>query len=204
MSVPLIDPATTWITSDSHFGHQNIIGYCHRPTDHEQIIMEEWASAVPPHATLLHLGDLVWKSNGLFKHVISKHLTGYPKYLILGNHDRQRPSFYRECGFKIVKPFSIPYTLGKHLYHVSFSHYPLKQDEAHPYHIRLHGHIHNNGYGGKDQDFTPFSFNQINVSVEQTHYRPVNLKALLDGYIGGCYEAEHLKADSPGAFVAVS
>jgi calcineurin-like phosphoesterase family protein len=201
MSVPLIDPASTWITSDSHFGHNNIIGYCHRPTDHEQIVMEEWASAVPPDAALLHLGDLVWKSNGLFKHVISKHLTGSPKYLILGNHDRQRPSFYRECGFKIVKPFALPYTAGNRLYHVSFAHYPLKHDEYHKFYIRVHGHIHNNGYGGKGQDFTPFSANQINVSVEQTHYSPVNLKALLDGYILGCYEPEHLKADSPEAFV---
>lgn len=152
--------------------------------------MEEWALAVPPHGTLLHLGDLVWKSNGLFKHVISKHLTGSPKYLILGNHDKQRPSFYRECGFRLIKPFEINYLNHR----ISFAHYPLKEREAHPQHIRIHGHIHNNGYSGKESDFIPFSAGQINVSAEQTHYRPVNLKALLDGYIGGAYEPETVKA----------
>jgi hypothetical protein len=30
-------PANTWVVSDTHFGHQNIVGFCHRPLDHEQV-----------------------------------------------------------------------------------------------------------------------------------------------------------------------
>lgn len=160
--------------------------------------MEEWARAVPEDETLLCLGDLSWKNNGMFRHVISKHLTGDPKYLILGNHDRGRPSFYRQCGFTVVPPFEIEYTAPgrKRPYTVSFSHYPLRKGELYPNHIRIHGHIHNNGYGGKDSPFVPFAAGQINISVEQTHYRPVNLKELLDGYIVGCYESEHEPTDA--------
>lgn len=185
---PEIDPASTWVVSDTHFGHENIVGFCRRPHDHESVIMEEWAQTVPDDGTVLHLGDLSYRNNSFFKNMIAPYLTGARKFLILGNHDRQRPSFYRGSGFKIVKPFEITYTvLGYGNWNVSFSHYALKESINY-HHIHIHGHIHNNGYGGKDSSFVPFSAGQINVSVEQTHYRPVNLKKLLDGYIGGCYE----------------
>jgi calcineurin-like phosphoesterase family protein len=138
---------------------------------------------------VLHLGDLCYKSNAQFKHILAPELTGKRKLLILGNHDRQRFSFYRDCGFKITKPFEMNYDgPDAYIWRVSFSHYPLKQPDGIRRHVHLHGHIHNNGYGGKHSPFTPFSAGQINLSVEQTKYRPVNLKVLLDGYIEGCYE----------------
>lgn len=188
---PSIDPKNTWVISDPHFGHTNIVGFCHRPTDHDTIIMEEWARSVPEDGTVLCLGDLSWKNNSWFEHMIAPHLTGAVKLLIKGNHDRQRPSFYRKCGFKIVPPFKIDYESSAGIFSsVSFSHYPFRRGEAQPPEIRVHGHIHNQGYGGKDTPFTPFARNQINVSVEQTHYQPINLAALLDGYIDGCYEPD--------------
>ncbi len=174
---PTIDPATTFVVSDTHWGHENIIGFCHRPTDHEQVMMEEWARAVGDEDTVLHLGDLSYRSNGMFKHVISKHLTGKRKLLVRGNHDRQAFSFYRQSGFKLTRPFEIVYRDWR----VSFSHYPWndKEDGTMPKNmVRLHGHIHNNGY--TREGFVPFRKNHINLSVEQTGYRPVNLKSLLD------------------------
>jgi calcineurin-like phosphoesterase family protein len=51
--------------------------------------------------------------------------------------------------------------------------------------VRIHGHIHNNGY--TREAFVPFLKQHINLSVEQTHYRPVNLKLLLDGALLGKY-----------------
>ena len=197
---PTIDPKTTWVTSDSHFGHQNIIGFCHRPTDHEQVIMEEWAQTVPTTDTLLHLGDLSYKNNGMFKHVIAKHLTGNRKLLIKGNHDHGRPSFYRESDFKVIPAFEMPYDPNPEFgadvskrYIVSFAHYPLRtlnKTENTKKRVHIHGHIHNNGYGGKEAPFIPFAAGQINVSVEQTHYRPVNLDVLLKGFILGAYETK--------------
>jgi calcineurin-like phosphoesterase family protein len=204
-----IDPENTWVVSDTHFGHENIVGYCHRPEDHEQVILAEWRAAIPADATVLHLGDLSYKSNSFFKNIIAKELTGDRKLLIAGNHDRQRYSFYRDCGFRIVKPFSIKY--GSVLYDdaadrledegfvapwtISFDHYPLKRPAADPFSVHIHGHIHNNGYGGKGTPFTPFSHGQINLSCEQVHYRPVNLKRLLDGYLEGCYEPEFINPE---------
>lgn len=190
MTPPQLDPANTWVVSDTHFGHDNIVGFCHRPMDHEQVMIAEWRAEVPDDAAVLHLGDLCYKSNAQFKHILAPELTGARKFLIQGNHDKQRFSFYRDCGFRIVKPFEIAYNGPNnwHIWSVSFSHYPLRKPDPRLRHVHLHGHIHNNGYGGKDSPFTPFSAGQINLSVEQTKYRPVNLKSLLDGYIEGCYE----------------
>lgn len=202
---PQIDPANTWVTSDTHWGHTNIVEYCRRPPDHEEAMVAEWFSAVPEDATVLHLGDLSYRNNGMFQHVISKKLTGARKLLIKGNHDHSRPVFYRKSGFQVVRPFSMVYDPSPEFgcdsskrWIISFSHYPLKtpepmlkgKDGTMRKHIHIHGHIHNNGYGGYTTDFTPFSLGQINVSVEQLHYRPVNLDRLLKGYIQGCYEPE--------------
>lgn len=188
---PFFLPKNTWIVSDTHWGHENIIKFCRRPVDHEDAMIQEWQDAVPADGVVLHLGDLSYTNNGMFRHLISKKLPG-SKYLIKGNHDSQRPIFYRDSGFTVIKPFEMRY--GSHI--VSFSHYPLKLSaRVGPNRVHVHGHIHNNGYGGKGAPFTPFAAGQINVSVEQTHYRPVNLKELLDGYIDGCYEPNSISLD---------
>lgn len=215
-----IDIENTWVTSDSHFGHENIGDYCHRPLDYDQVMVAEWRKAVPDDATVIHLGDLCYRGNAWFKNIIAPELTGARKLLLKGNHDHQRYNFYKQCGFNMVRDFKIPYeadfkqflTGPCHMcqggtikggycvdcadsgeliskmppveYQISFSHYPasdpLEYDE-----IRLHGHIHNNGY--TRDGFVPFLRQHINLSVEQTKYRPVNLKLLLDAYILGEY-----------------
>lgn len=149
-------------------------------------MVQEWITEVPASATVLHLGDLTYRNNGYFKNIIAPKLTGNRKLLIQGNHDRLRPSFYKAAGFKIVDPFEMIYTVEKTKWIISFSHYPLTGPPV-KHEVHLHGHIHNNGYGGKHTPFVPFAKGQINLSVEQTHYRPVNLKRLLDSYLMGCY-----------------
>jgi calcineurin-like phosphoesterase family protein len=190
-----IDPANTWVVSDTHFGHDNIVGFCHRPEDHEQVMIAEWRRVVPDDGTVLHLGDLCYRGNARFKNLTAKELTGARKLLVMGNHDRQRYSFYKQSGFNIVRPFKIAYEppvnhwFGGTPQLVSFSHYPwgAPDDEGNqpPNHWRLHGHIHNNGY--TREGYVPFLRNHINLSVEQLRYTPVNLKALLDAAIAGVY-----------------
>jgi calcineurin-like phosphoesterase family protein len=188
-----IDPKNTWLVSDTHFGHDNIVGFCLRPEDHEQAMIAEWRKEVPDTATVLHLGDLNYGKNARFKNLIARELTGERKLLIQGNHDHQRFSFYKASGFSLVRPFSIKYPSRLVLphpdfYRISFSHYPWNPDEdgvQSPYDIRIHGHIHNNGY--TRDAYVPFLRNHINLSVEQTHYKPVNLGLLLDAYLYGEY-----------------
>jgi calcineurin-like phosphoesterase family protein len=180
-----IDPERTWVVSDTHFGHENIKAFCHRPLDIEQTMMEEWARAVPEKdSTLLHVGDMAYRGNAWFKNMIAKHLTGERKLLIQGNHDKQRYSFFRDAGFRIVKPFAIRWENKV----IQFSHYPWNAEFDDAPRIpdntwRVHGHIHNNG--SSRHEFTPYLKNHINISVEQTKYRPVRLASLLEGAILG-------------------
>lgn len=236
-----IDLDRTWVVSDTHFGHENIVGFCHRPEEHDQVMIAEWRKAVPDDATVLHLGDLSYKSNARFKHIVAKELTGERKLLVKGNHDKQNFSFYRDCGFKLARPFALSLAVingatngGKlhviqpeHLgiwapsFVVSFSHYAWGAPDDgevracracdgegevadHPCapcggtgrrfnsempsnHWRIHGHIHNNGY--QRSAYVPFLRNHINMSIEQTGYKPVNLRHLLEGAILGVLPA---------------
>lgn len=203
-----IDIENTWVVSDTHFGHDNIVGYCLRPEDHQEAMIAEWRAHVPDDATVLHLGDLSYRSNARFKAIIAKELTGSRKLLIRGNHDGGRYSFYHDSGFAIVKPFAIEYASPQsgrwkeggypQIHAISFAHYPwsvadgtkldYEDDEMVPWHWRVHGHIHNLGY--TRDVYAPFLRNHINISVEQTHYRPVNLKILLDAAILGHIPSE--------------
>lgn len=203
-----IDPANTWVVSDTHFGHNNIVGFCFRPEDHEQVMIAQWRKEVPDDATVIHLGDVTYRNNAFFKHVIAPELTGSRKLLIIGNHDKSPYKFYRDCGFSPARPFMIRYGGWVDLsfsgngeptpmagdrpgYVVSFSHYAWGDDaldEQGPmprFHVRVHGHIHNSGYSR--EAFVPFLKDHINISVEQMRYTPVNLKLLLDGYLYGDY-----------------
>lgn len=206
-----IDLANTWIVSDTHFGHDNIVGFCFRPEEHEQVMIAEWRAHVPDDASVIHLGDACYGHNGgntRFRKIISKELTGGRKLLIQGNHDRQGYRFYKDSGFSLAQPFALGLTVGSDgvqldprakretpvapsvaPYVVSFSHYPWgAPDDARtqaPNEWRLHGHIHNSGY--TRAGYVPFLRNHLNLSVEQTKYRPINLKLLLDGALLGYY-----------------
>ena len=51
-----------YLTSDTHFGHRNIIGYCNRPyTDVDEMegaLVERWNDTVRPTDEIWHLGDV--------------------------------------------------------------------------------------------------------------------------------------------------
>jgi calcineurin-like phosphoesterase family protein len=53
-----LDRLPTFVTSDSHFFHEKITDYSHRPFDHEVMMVKRWQHAVRENDTILHLGDL--------------------------------------------------------------------------------------------------------------------------------------------------
>jgi calcineurin-like phosphoesterase family protein len=155
-------------------------------------MIRAWREAVPmENSTLLHLGDITYRGKDKF-HKLADRLTGARKLLILGNHDKQPNEYYEEAGFEIIDPFLMIY--GQPRKEISFSHYPydeLGENADHPGQIppfewRVHGHIHNNGYGPPPVwPHVPFFYNHINVSVEMLKYRPVRLDVLLNAAIFG-------------------
>lgn len=92
-----------YFTSDTHFFHDNIRGYCDRPFINvemmNQVMIERWNNVVSPEDTVYHLGDF---SMGRKENVplILPQLNGY-KILIRGNHDRDA-KYMQDSGFNEV------------------------------------------------------------------------------------------------------
>lgn len=85
----------TFFTSDSHFGHDNIIKHCQRPCrEHpfrdgaqmDRALMDAWNSVVSPGDVVYHLGDFSMRPAETINSLLKK-LHGI-KHLIVGNHDR--------------------------------------------------------------------------------------------------------------------
>lgn len=80
--------SSIFFTSDSHFGHNNVIKYCNRPFssigEMDEKLISEWNNTVSKNDTVYHLGDFTF---GDHKPYLNR-LNGKNKYLILGNHDR--------------------------------------------------------------------------------------------------------------------
>lgn len=158
-----------WIISDTHFGHKNIIKYCNRPMNHEEVIIRNWMKLVKPDDTIWHLGDVTvfygehqreWEKT-------CSSLSGNKK-LILGNHDERSTSFYRKLGFGVVQPF-ITEIAGRR---ILFSHYPKFHLPNSNWDLNIHGHSHTH-------KIKRWSEWHINVSVEHMKYSPVRLKDIL-------------------------
>lgn len=125
----------TWIISDTHLGHANMVKLCNRPLNFNEKIVEKWEKLVKPEDIILHLGDLsiffgptskMWANR-------ASELPG-EKYLIRGNHDK----FENYPGFAIV-PNQIA-TIEQT--RILFSHEPTEKKTS--WDINIHGHMHGN------------------------------------------------------------
>lgn len=171
-----------YFTSDTHFGHANIIEYCKRPfadlpTMNAQLIAN-WNATVKPEDIVYHLGDFAMGPKKDHKALFDQ-LNGH-KHLIRGNHD-QSQSKMLEQGWETVNNSGIVSMDGVVLY---LAHIPLGNDAyegryyppdltiAHTgaYDYWLAGHVHA-AWARKG--------NVINVGVDVRGFRPVTLQELL-------------------------
>jgi calcineurin-like phosphoesterase family protein len=76
-----------WFTSDTHFDHQNIVKYTHRPyssvEEMNEGLINNWNSVVSVGDVVYHLGDFAFKRHGYF----AERLNGLI-VLITGSHDK--------------------------------------------------------------------------------------------------------------------
>jgi len=159
-----VSTSEVWITSDQHFYHTNIIGYCGRPFRTVEgmnlALMLRWNACVKPDDLLIHLGDVCLCSTSQARELLPR-LNGR-KLLVPGNHDHFGKAFWAEMGFRVVKEMNTPQLLLSH------------QSAHHPTGINIHGHSHDHQPHKHNQTYP-----QFNVSVEVTGYRPVRLRDLI-------------------------
>ena len=164
-----------WFISDTHFNHANILkfkdaddsyfrGDRFTSVDHmNDVMIDNWNSCVQPNDKIYHLGDVHFGADKDCDTILSK-LNGH-KRLIVGNHDKITR------GSPLIKHFS-KILLWWPFEGFIFSHVPLREDQMRTRKgdvMNVHGHIHQNN--------SP-SHRHINISVEKTDYKPVNIDEL--------------------------
>ena len=171
----------TWFTSDTHYGHTNVIGYSKRPfasvEDMEEGLVARFNERVCPGDTVYHLGDFAWRDD-IAKRVLSR-LNGHI-HLIAGNHDHTKVR--KLPGFASVQHY-LEFKLDNR--HLVLCHYAMRVfNQSHRGAWQLHGHSHGSlkddpstlqtDVGVDCWDYRPVSFDEIRQVMSRKQWRPVD------------------------------
>ena len=179
------DADKIYFTSDTHFSHSKIIGFCNRPfEDVEQMnetMIERWNNVVGENDIVFHLGDFCLGGSTEWNRILDR-LNG-KIYLVLGNHDSKnlRPSVEsRFAGIEWGMCIKVED------YTIYLNHYPfLCFDGGYQENVwQLFGHVHTRvdstgldaerlqhlyptqlDVGVDNNDFTPLSFAEVKAKL---------------------------------------
>lgn len=180
---------TIWLTADTHWGHNNVRAYCHRPFDDvyemDRELIRRWNERVEDTDTVYHLGDFTLAGIDTFQSIASA-LKGDLK-IIPGSHDRRwlddfdpgDPYNITLGGFPItILPslVSLEFPNGKHPRVLVLCHYAMyRWDRSHHGALHCFGHSHGTVRGlGRSMDvgvdthgFYPYSLEEVIARLEK-------------------------------------
>jgi calcineurin-like phosphoesterase family protein len=167
-----------WLTSDTHFGHANIIAYSKRPYPNVEAmnadITARWNAVVAPCDVVYHLGD--------FAMGVPDRWPGYRAalnggiVLVCGNHDRHLRRVLGAMNFADVIENVVVELEGVRCW---LNHYPPTPDHRGvvkrpsapgPHDLALCGHVH---------DAWLIHDNVVNVGVDVWGFRPIRISDAL-------------------------
>lgn len=170
-----------FFTSDTHFFHENVIHYSHRPfksiEEHNEALIQNWNAVVPEDGIVFHLGDFAFA--GTIKWVeILEQLNG-KIYLCLGNHDYKN---FKEPVKKYFVDVKEQYYIAIGEQYIMLNHCPmLCYGGAYRNVWQLFGHVHTEKYTpiekqkGLDTPRLKYLFStQYDVGVDNNDYRPIS------------------------------
>lgn len=164
-----------WLTTDTHFGHEQIKKYCGRPNEFETLIMDKLRKNVKNDDLLIHLGDFCIGNDSFWHTFFNANLSVSKKWLIRGNHDKKTNSWYLTHGWDFVGESVRDTLFGKK---IVFSHIPIANDGS--WDVNIHGHFHNSNHRAYEPEllrlYTP---NHLLLAIENTNYEPVLLNTLI-------------------------
>ena len=164
-----------WVTSDTHFGHTNIIKYCNRPysnvAEMDNALITNINSLVAQEDTLIHAGDFCF---GDYNAIINyrKRINCQNIHLVLGNHDRMIKAnrFRLENIFKTVDDYRV-IKVGNQIYIIN--HYPIDIERSQEKQVHMLKLIANCGAKylfGHTHKSEPY-----NIGVDAHNYFPILL-----------------------------
>lgn len=168
----------TWFTSDTHFGHKNILEYEKeaRPfatiEEMHEVMIERWNNVVADKDIVYHLGDFAFGRRNIN---IAGRLNGKKK-LVMGNHDTYPSAEYLAYFDK--------------LYGVIFwercvlSHMPVHPNGlGSRWLLNVHGHLHSKKVTYMSEESISVAtedLNYFNVSVEQNNLTPIHKDVIME------------------------
>jgi calcineurin-like phosphoesterase family protein len=182
-----------WFTSDTHFGHENIIKFSGRPfasvKEMNEALLTYWNETVGVDDVVYHLGDVAMGHfDDSWEYV--KKLHGNI-YLVNGNHDRVSRKYH--MSEKYVTRFStryierfIAYDYEMRIGDWKLHHFPylgdhvgeerFKNERPVPTYekVLIHGHVHEEWRERTVPGYPPM----FNVGVDVRGFRPVHRDAL--------------------------
>lgn len=176
-----VDWGRTWFTSDTHFGHANVIKYCNRPfadvETMDAMLVENWNATVGAKDEVFVLGDFALCHPKRVEELV-KTLRGRI-HMVWGNHDKFRDNqavaklFVSNADLLEIRTR----TPADEVQHITLCHFPLLSwAKSHHGSWNLHGHCHGN--------LAPRQALQLDVGVDaeagrQGHqaqdYRPISM-----------------------------
>lgn len=160
-----------WFTSDTHFGHANIIRLCSRPfasiDEMNEALIANWNERIDSDDTVYHLGDFAYKCSTQQIDCIFGRLNG-SIHLVPGGHDGSKgPRNSERLTTAKVEPLLTVKPDEKR--HCVLCHYPLlswwnmRRGVVH-----LHGHSHSR------EPMRDPTVARIDVGVDAWGFRPVS------------------------------
>jgi calcineurin-like phosphoesterase family protein len=173
-----------YFTSDTHFGHTNIVKYSGRPfaaRAMETALIANWNAVVRPGDIVYHLGDFALCDVDKAIEIV-KQLPGQ-KYLVFGNHDKAVRKDKRFLAHWIWAKDMADITVGSQ--RIVLSHYAMRVwNQSHRGAWQLHGHSHGSlkeephmlqcDVGVDCWNQRPVSFEQIAAKMATKIYQPVD------------------------------
>lgn len=162
----------TFLISDTHFGHANILTFKNENgspvrsfsnlEEMNETMIDNWNKTVGRGDKVYHLGDVLFTKKWL--DLILPRLNGN-KVLVKGNHDTLKLSQYQKY-FEDVRAYWI---LDKFI----LSHIPIHPESLSRWKANIHGHLHGNSLN--DPRYK-------NVSVEVVNYTPLDFEEIRSMY----------------------
>lgn len=173
-----------FLTSDPHFGHNNIIKYVDRPfkdsEEMDEALIKNFNNTVNANDILYILGDFTMY--GSYKKCMKyrEQLNCNHIHLVVGNHDKRFYKGYFEIGKPAVYESEQDYLeLNYHGTRFCLSHYPFlswhgREQGA----IMCHGHIHSKRRSNEINQWQ--QLRRFDVGVDANDYTPVSIDYILD------------------------
>lgn len=180
----------TWITSDLHFGHTNIMKFCPQSRARfnndvnymNEAMVHEWNACVQPGDLVYILGDVAFMPASKAA-VYMQRLNGN-KILIEGNHDRKalKDPAFRSCFTEVHKYLDINYNGHK----IVMFHYPIAEwDQMHRGALHFHGHLHGGVSGLED-------FRARDMGMDATGFIVVEMERAINDAMTGKIKGHHV------------